>query len=231
MQTSPTHRLDIPDSLRLKILAYRRRVWTVKLIEAVAGALVGILLGYLATYSLDRVFDTPALLRGVIFAATMLTCIMIPLAIDRWVWRRRRLDQLARLLTIDHPGIGDQLLGIIELAHNDSEQARSPELVEAAIRQVAELAEQRDFQQAVPNPRHRRRAWTAIALGASAVGLLVATTAAATNAWQRYLAPWTDTPRYTFAAVEPLSERTIVPHGEPFTLPIKLTDQNGMETR
>lgn len=222
MQTSPTHRIDIPESLRLKILAYRRRVWAVKIIEAVAGALAGILLGYLATYALDRVFDTPAVLRGVIFAATMLTCTMIPLAIDRWVWRRRRLDQLARLLTSEYPTVGDQLLGIIELAHNDSEQARSPALVEAAIQQVAELAEKRDFQNAVPNPRHRRRALIAGVLGTAAVALLIATTAAATNAWKRYLAPWSATPRYTFAAVEPLPSETIVPHGEPFAIPIKL---------
>jgi hypothetical protein len=222
MQTSPTHRLDIPESLRAKILAFRRRVWFVKTIEAVAGALIGILLGFLAVYALDRVIDTPRVARLAIFALTISTCALIPLALDKWVWRRRRLDQLARLLTVEHPGIGDQLLGIIELAQNDSEQARSPVLVEAAIRQVAQLAEQRDLDSAVPNPRHRRRVGIVAGLGIVALGLMVVTTAAATNSWKRYLLPWSSTPRYTFAAMEAVPETVVVPHGEPFEIPVTL---------
>ena len=226
MQTSPTHRIDIPESLRIKILAFRRRVWIVKSIEAVAGAAIGILLGFLTTYALDRVIDTPAIVRLSIFATALVVCTLIPLAIDKWIWRRRRLDQLARLLTIEHPGIGDQLLGIIELSQNDSEQARSPVLVEAAIRQVAEMAEQRDLESAVPNPRHRQRAWTAAALGTLAIGLLIGTTAAATNAWKRYLMPWSETPRYTFAAIESVPETIVVPHGETFEVPINLSEDS-----
>ena len=122
MQASQSQRLDIPDSLRQKILAFRRRVWTIKIIEAVAGAVVGILAGYLLTYALDRVFDTPAVVRWMVFAAAVLTCGLVPLTLERWVWRNQRLDQLARLLTEKHPDVGDQLLGIIELAENDAEQ-------------------------------------------------------------------------------------------------------------
>ena len=53
------------------------------------------------------------------------------------------------------PAVGDQLLGIIELVRNDFEQARSRTLCVAAIRQVAEDAQKRDFRDAVPHPRHR----------------------------------------------------------------------------
>ncbi|MBD3673317.1 MAG: hypothetical protein HUJ26_07300 [Planctomycetaceae bacterium] len=224
MQTSSSQRIDIPESLRHQILAFRKRVWTVKLIEAVAGAFIGILIGFLAIYALDRVIDTPTLVRAAIFTVAMVVCMAIPLAIDKWVLRRRRLDQLARLLTHDHPDIGDRLLGIIELSQNDSEQARSPVLVEAAIRQVAALAEQQDLEHAVPNPRHKQRAWTAAALALMACVITVATTAAASNAWKRYLLPWTDTPRYTFAAVEEIPETIYVPHGESFTIPVQLRE-------
>lgn len=225
MQTSSSQRIDIPDSLRQKILAFRRRVWTVKLIEAIAGAFIGILVGFLVIYSLDRVIDTPTMVRAAIFTISMVVCMMIPLAIDKWVLRRRRLDQLARLLTQDHPDIGDRLLGIIELSENDSEQARSPVLVEAAIRQVAAIAEQQDLNNAVPNPRHKQRAWTAVALALMACTITIATTAAASNAWKRYLLPWSDTPRYTFAAVEEIPETIYVPHGESFTIPVQLRDK------
>src|SRR5262249_13582460 len=73
--------------------------------------------------------------------------------------------------------------------------------------------------------KHRRRG--ALALGALAVGLglLALYPAAATNAWARFLAPWRDTPRYTFAMVEQLPDRLVVAHGEPFALPVKLAEQ------
>lgn len=224
MQVTRSGRLDIPESLRQRILAFRRRVWFIKLLEAVAGSIIGVFVGYLLTYGLDRLFDTPQIVRTLIFAGAVLTCGLIPLAVDRWVRRRRRLDQLARLLAHKHPSVGDQLLGIIELAQSESEQARSPELVEAAIRQVAGVAEQRDFHDAVPNPRHLRRSWIALLFGVAAVCLLWVTTAAARNAWARFLVPWGDTPRYTFAAIEPLPQTMVVPHGEPFTLSVQLAE-------
>lgn len=222
MQLDSKQRLEIPDSLRAKILAFRRRVWTIKIVEAVAGAAAGILVGYLLTYMLDRLVDTPAGVRTVLFAGSVLTCVLIPVAIDRWVWRRRRLDQLARLLSRTEPSIGDQLLGIIELAESPTEQARSPVLVEAAIRQVAAAAEQKDFTGSVPSPRHKQRSLAAGLLALAALVLLAVTTAAARNAWARFLAPWSGTPRYTFAAIEPLPERLVVPHGEPFEVPVRL---------
>ncbi|MCA9046620.1 MAG: hypothetical protein KDA69_19990, partial [Planctomycetaceae bacterium] len=154
MQTTSQHQLHIPDSLREKILAFRRRVWTIKIVEAVAGAIAGVAVGYLATYALDRIVDTPQLVRGLLFAASIITCGMIPWALDRWVWRQRRLDQLAKLLSQKHPSVGDQLLGIIELAESETEQQRSRRLVEAAIAQVSESAEKRDFSDAVPSPKH-----------------------------------------------------------------------------
>src|ERR1041385_1738027 len=121
-------RLRLPESLRAQLLAFRRRVWTVKLIEAACGALLGVLIAFLATFALDRVIDTPAAARLALFAAAMLACAMVPISLYRWVWRRRRLDQLARLLSRKHPSVGDQLLGVIELVQSESEQARSLEL-------------------------------------------------------------------------------------------------------
>ncbi|MFV0444147.1 MAG: hypothetical protein ACK5Q5_11310 [Planctomycetaceae bacterium] len=224
MQSSPHSRLEIPESLRGQLLGFRQRLWRIKLLEAFAGAVVGVLVGYLATYTLDRLFDTPRLVRWLVFGGAVLSCMLVPFALDRWVWRRRRLDQLARLLAHKHPSVGDQLLGIIELAESESEQARSPVLVKAAIQQVSAAAEQRDFSDSVPTPRHAQRSWLAGGLAVVAVALLAVTAAAARNAWSRFLAPWNATPRYTFAAIEPLPEKLIIPHGEPVSIPVRLTD-------
>jgi hypothetical protein len=223
--SSQQRRLELPDSLREQMLGFRRRVWAIKLIEACCGAAFGVLLAYLITFVLDRFWDTPTGVRVAIFIGAMIGCALVPLALHRWIWRQRRLEQLARLLSRKHPKIGDQLLGIIELVHSESEQARSMVLCEAAVQQVADIAKSRDFSDAVPKPRHKRRGWLAAGALAAGIALLAIYPAAASNAWTRFLFPWRDTPRYTFAMVESLPNPLVVAHGEPFSLPVKLTDQ------
>src|SRR5438067_845225 len=223
--SSQQHRLEIPESLQTQMYAFRRRVWAIKLIEAGCGAALGVLVAYLVTFLLDRIWDTPAGVRTSIFVSALVGCALVPLALHRWIWRQRRLEQLARLLSRTHPSIGDQLLGIIELVHDEEEQARSLALCEAAVGHVAEQARSRDFDDAVPNPKHRRRAALAIGAAVIGVGVLVLYPAAAANAWARFLMPWRDTPRYTFAMVEDLPDKLVVAHGEPFALAVKLAEQ------
>lgn len=214
--------MELPASLQSQLHDFRRRVWTIKTIEAVGGAIFGLAVAVLLVFALDRLGDTPRLVRLAIFAATVGLCASVPIAIHRWVWRRRKLEQLARLLSLRYPSIGDQLLGIIELVRSESEQARSRALCEAAIVQVAEQASKKNLLEAVPHPRHRR--WAALAIAGS---LLVATLGAlfpeaTANAWARLMLPWKDTPRYTFTKVNPLPEVLVVAHGEPFSLHVQL---------
>ena len=155
----PPDRLQLPESLRAQLRDYRRRVWAVKTAEAIAAAVFGLLMAFLVMFLIDRVWNTPAWPRAILFVAAWVGCALLPVSLYRWVWRNRGLDQLARLLGRNHPRIGDQLLGIIELVRSDSEQARSLALCQAAVEQVAEDARKRDFRGAVPNPRHRLWAW------------------------------------------------------------------------
>lgn len=216
--------LHLPDSLQQQLLTFRRRLWTIKLVESVCGAALAVLLAFLTVFVLDRMFDTPAGLRTVILSVALLGCALVPWAAYRWVWRHRRLEQLARLLSLKHPSIGDQLLGIIELVQSESEQARSLALCNAAVQQVAEAALKRDFSDSVPNPKHRRRAFQVQFAVVILIGLLAVAPAAVSNAWARFLMPWKSTPRYTFAAIEPLPERLVVAHGEPFTISVALAE-------
>jgi hypothetical protein len=95
-------------------------------------------------------------------------------------------------------------------------------LCQAAISQVASDAGRRDFAGAVPAPRHKLWLWAAAVPAAAAIALLATYPAAATNAWSRFIAPWRPVPRYTFAAIEKLPERLVVPHGEEVTIPVRL---------
>ncbi|MGI9468602.1 MAG: hypothetical protein ACR2OA_15905 [Rubripirellula sp.] len=222
MQVNRNSNLEIPESLREKLLGFRRRVWILKMLEALAGATVGILIGFLLTYLLDRFFDTSSFMRGLILCGSGISCGLVPLAINRWIIKRRRLDQLARLLSETQPSAGDQLLGVIELSEDTSEQSRSPELVEAAIKQVAASVQNQDLSEAVPNPRHRHRSLAAGVLAIAAIALLIFSATATKNAWARFLMPWGSTPRYTFAGVQDLPETLVVPHGEQFALSVAL---------
>jgi len=223
---SSPERLRLPDSLRTQLLAFRRRVWTIRLVEAAAAVVLGLAVAELAMFGLDRVFETPGWVRAALFLIVAVAAANIPRVLYQWVYRNRHLEQLARLLARRLPAVGDQLLGIIELERNEYEQARSRQLCQAAIENVAEDARGRDFRQAVPNPRHVR--WTvAAALPALGAALLfVVYPAASANSWKRLLLPWLATPRYTFASLEPFPDHVIVPHGEPFNVAVKLRERS-----
>ncbi len=228
---SPQERLELPESLRHQLFDYRRRVWSIKMIEAFSAAVFGLLVAFLLMFLIDRLWDTPASIRLLLFILAWVGAAIIPLAFYRWIWRNRRLEQLALLLGRKHPQIGDQLLGVIELVRSDAEQARSRALCAAAIQQVAQDAKRRDFRTAVPNPRHKLWGWLVGVGAACALALLAACPDAATNAWQRLLAPWSKTPRYTFAAVQSLPGTMVVAHGEPFSVAARLKEKTAWRPR
>ncbi|HTU24927.1 MAG TPA: hypothetical protein VMF30_05995 [Pirellulales bacterium] len=219
-------RLVLPSSLESQLHDFRRRVWTIKMIEALSGAIVGVAISYLTVFIVDRVTDTPAWVRLTIFAAALTTCSVVPLYAHRWIWRHRRAEQLARLVSRRFPHLGDQLLGVIELVRNEFEQSRSRSLVEAAIGQVADETGKQDLAVAVPKPRHRL--WSGLAFAAMAVIFVLGVLfpAAAENAWARFTAPWRDVPRFTFTAVDPPADHLVVPHGEPVPLVVHLRDDS-----
>src|SRR4051794_1082176 len=162
----------LPLVLETKLADFRRRVWLVKLAEGLLAALFGIAISYLLVFALDRFFETPGWLRLTLLVAGAATLgLGLPLKWHRWVWRQRRLEDAARLLRNKFPRLGDQLLGIVELARMDHAVAgRSERLVEAAMAQAADAVKDKDFTHAVPAARHRHWGWAAA--GAAAVIVL-----------------------------------------------------------
>lgn len=216
-------RFEIPKSLRGQLMGFRRRLWSQKLFEAVAFAGIGFLLGFLLTYLMDRIGETSRASRWAVFSAAMMAALAIPYAIERWIWRRRRFEQLADLMTRQQPAVGDQVLGVIHLASDIDEQSRSPELVNAAINQVAQHLEGNDFSSCIPTPRARRRAVIASCITVICGMLFGISADAAGNSLTRFLMPWSDVKRFTFATIEPLDSPMIVPKGEPIALSVALT--------
>jgi hypothetical protein len=219
-------RLSVPNSLREQLQQFRSRVWSTKMLESLAFAVAGVLVAFLVVFTVDRFIDTPQTIRFGIFAATLACWLAIPWAFHRWVWRHRRLDQLAKLLRVREPNIGDQLLSVIELAESDQEQARSRTLCAAAIAQVADAAKKRNLNDAAPLSRVKTWSYVVVGSAVTALALAAFSPAATGNAWARLMTPWRNTPRYTFTTIQPVASHIVVPHGEAMTLPVKLDEKS-----
>ena len=210
--------LPIPPHLKAKLEDFQRRLWSVKIAEGALAGLVGLGLSYLALFAVDRVIDTPGWVRGLLLAIGFATpAIILPLRWHRWVRKQQSLAQIARLLRRRHPRLGDELLGIVELAHSPS-HGNSSVLVKAAMAQVDQRIADRDFDDAVPANRYGTWLATALAVLALAGALVIVASTAAENALSRWITPWKAIDRFTFAQLDEVPETIIVPYAEDFDL-------------
>ncbi len=215
----------IPESLRLQLAGFRRHLWRIKILEALAAGLIGLLVSFLLVYGLDRVWQTPGWARLMILAAGVsLFAVFAPYWLHRWVWKQRREAQLARLIARRYPGLGDRLLGVIELQNQEgSPDSLSPRLREAAMAAVAAETGRRRLDEALPPQKHRRWSLAAMALAGVAALAFTLTPRAGMNALQRWLMPLSDTERYTFTRLDGPPVYLAVPFGEAFEVELRLS--------
>ncbi|MEX2579261.1 MAG: hypothetical protein WD342_09395 [Verrucomicrobiales bacterium] len=210
--------LSIPPDLKRKLESFQQRLWSVKIAEGALAGLFGLGISYLLVFGLDRFVDTPEWLRATaLILGFAVPAVGLPVRWRRWVWKQRSLEQVARVLRRKYPRLGDELLGIVELARSPS-QGNSRVLVEAAMKQVDERITDEEFDDAVP--RNHYATWLTSALAVIAlVGLLLFLVSdAARNTLARWASPWKGIDRYTFAQLEPLPEKAVVPYAENFNL-------------
>lgn len=221
---SPHSQVVIPEALRLQLDEFRRHLWRIKILEATAAGVIGLLVSFLLVYGLDRFFQTPGWVRlGILLAGISLFAVFAPFWLHRWVWRQRQETQLARLIARRYPGLGDRLLGVIELQDQQGNvDSLSPRLREAAMEAVAAETGKRKLSEALPPQQHRRWALAALSLTALAVAALILTPRAGLNALQRWLMPLSNTPRYTFTKLDHPPAYQAVPFGEAFEITLKL---------
>ncbi|MCY3720875.1 MAG: hypothetical protein OXG97_01490 [Candidatus Poribacteria bacterium] len=225
--TEPQGKVKIPPRMKAALERYQKRVWTIKLAEGGLAAIFGILVSYIIVFCLDRVFDTPTLLRVLILGVGMVGMVFLfPMKYYNWVWKHRQLEGVARLLQQKFPRFGDHVLGIVELAQNREDQLSSPTLVEAAMRQVDAEVARHNLADAVPNPRHRRWAYAAALPLVLVVIGTVAIPATSWNTFARWLTPWRNVERYTFAQLEGEPGVRVVPYAEPFDMEARLKEDS-----
>ena len=72
MSLAYTHeRLQLPEGLQRQLHEFRRRVWTIKMVEAACAAVFAIVAAYLLMFLLDRAWDTPVWLRATLLVAAV----------------------------------------------------------------------------------------------------------------------------------------------------------------
>ena len=226
MAEDPKTPVDVPmpDSLRRQLDKFRRQLWRAKIAEAVLAGLFGLLFSFILVFALDRLWQTPGPLRlAILLGGTSLAAVFAPLWLHRWVWRHRRENQLARLIAKRFPGLGDRLLGVVELQKQvEDADTLSPRLRAAAMIRVAEEAEKRQLEGALPVSRQGRWALAVFAVMLAVGAAFLIAPKAGFSSLKRWLMPLSASPRYTFTALENVPERLVVPQGEAFSLSLAL---------
>lgn len=202
---------------------FQRALWIIKLSEALLSALIGVLAIFLFVFLLDRLFDTPSLLRFFFFLAG-LCCLggFLPYCLYRWVFSYRRQKQIARLVTRRYPSFGDSLLGIIEL--KESSERQSSQLIQAAIKKISDQALHCDLSDALPKSYRYQSLLALIVLSSLVIAIFTLIPQASRNALLRWSNPFGGISRYTFTQLDitRIPHPLLVAHGEPFSLSIPL---------
>jgi hypothetical protein len=196
--------------------------------EAAAAGMIGLLVSFLLVFGLDRVWQTPAWVRlAILVSGVSLFAGFAPYWLHRWLWRQRREAQLARLIAKRYPGLGDRLLGVIELQdQSGNADTLSPRLREAAMEAVAIETGKRRLEDALPPQRHLRWALVAIVLALVSATAFTLAPRAGVNALKRWLMPLSGTERYTFTRLENPPLYRAVPFGEAFEVSLTLSDDS-----
>ena len=122
----------LPVTTTSKLNEFRRQVRRIKVAEGVFAGLFGLLISWAVVFGSDRFVDTAALIRAaILIAGTLGFGLFFPLRMHRWVWGTRSMQQVARLLSQRYPAMGDQLLGVVELANGEQDLGESHALATA----------------------------------------------------------------------------------------------------
>ena len=96
----PSTTVKLPAQLVRQLHSFRRRLRTVKMLEAVCLAGIAVILSYVLLYLSDRLWETPSAVGWILFFTAMAgLAVFIPWWSFRWVWQRRTEAQLARLIS------------------------------------------------------------------------------------------------------------------------------------
>lgn len=211
---------QLPPKLTEKFGQLERALWTKETTAAILGAALVVFGAWAFVFAVDRFHDTPEQVRtGALIVMLLGVLASLVIWLRHWRWDRRGGQAFARLIQHRHHRLGDRLLGAVELADGEANADRmSPALRRAAIAQVADSSADFDFTTVVDNATTRRLLAASVLAGIVTIATWALAPAASFNALARLVAPFVDTPRFTFVRIADLPEEMIVRHGVEFAV-------------
>ncbi len=224
----------LPEGLRKQIEEFKKKLWKIKVTEAILAGLFGLIFSFLIILGIERLFEMPMWLRiANLFLGVSIFTVFAPLWINKWVFKHRKEQQIARLISTKFPHLGDRILGVIELEGQDQVKANvSPELREAAMVTVTREAGRQNFSDALPQSWLSKWFFSlTAAISLLILGVLLLPKDGITSSVKRWLAPWSETERFTFTQIdaEKFKDGLIVPLNEAFSLPVSLKETSREE--
>ncbi|HCE46376.1 MAG TPA: hypothetical protein DET40_22760 [Lentisphaeria bacterium] len=210
----------MPESLSSQLRGFQRKLRAIESATAVAIAFCIMAAAFTFLYISDRAWDTPVILRFILFLCGIVPVIyLVFYTIYHVFMKRRDFKTLSILVQKHHKRLGDSLLGVVELSENNElSENVSKELCSAAIANIAERSRSMDFCEAI-NRRALRRfmAWS-LAMAVLITCIVIFTKPAFSNALSRWLNPFSSVERFTFVKINGIPKQMTVPHGEEFEI-------------
>ena len=157
MSSNPAIRddsLSVPSALAGKLLSFRNALLLRKSVGTALWTFVVALTASWVLFLFDRFGDTPVAIRIALFSIVVVYAIQSALALLRTFTESQGYLRIAKLIRDEKPVLGDQLVGALELADSPAELNRSRSLCQAALDQVARLADKHDLRSALPHNRN-----------------------------------------------------------------------------
>jgi hypothetical protein len=215
-------RNGLPSELASKVAAAERKDRRIAFLLALAGVVLALCAVFLPFLLIERLWTVPGMARGLFLLVALGG---MGWFVGKWLAHRVRAlrDPFLTIRRVEkhYPDLGDSLQGVIELSGDaQASQGISESLRQAAVRQVAQRCEPLAFTEAISTSRvwaYTKRAAVILLL---LVGCGIWQPELVRNALARFVQPWANIPRYTFARLSPLPSSIRVPRGEPFTVKV-----------
>ena len=222
MRSDTLTKVTVPATLASELRRFRRALVARCFSESIVWCVVVALSAFWLLFLIDRTVDTPPLARAGLASGVLGTFVWTILRVIRLLISSMGFVPTARIIRERSMLFGDHLVGALELAESRHEQQRSHVLCQAALDQVADEAERKDWRTFLPQTRISLASVIALTLMVPA-GLLAAISPSAVAATQRRLTlPLSSVERFTFARFETLPDSIVIAHGEPFKLELRV---------
>ena len=224
-------KMNLPESLTKNLDQVEKRWLNVQSSTILFASLTVFFASLVVLYVSDRLWDTSSYFRMILMTVTIVSFVSALLTyLKKKADYTRTPYKLIKLVQGHFKFLGDSLQGAVELSVDSNRPSNiSPELCNAAIKQVAQSTDKLDFTESVETANRNRFGRYFGALAVVIVLFFAVDSRAILNTLERWVNPFSSTSRYTFVQLNELPDQIIVLHGESFFLDVSLKEDSRLK--